>query len=409
MFSAVLAAWALGGCSGDDGDRERATPPTGGATASRGEGAPVPAGGNESAGSAAAALRLLPLGRFDAPTYLAAPRGDRRRFVVERDGRIVVVKRGRALSEPFLDISDLVDEPTGESGLLSMAFAPDYESSGRFYVYYTDNQGRLTIDGFRAPSSSADRADRASRVNVMSVAHPAFNHKGGQLQFGPDGALYAAFGDGGGGGDPNDNAQNLGRLLGKMVRVEPRPQGGYSVPQDNPFRGRSGARPEIFAYGLRNPYRFSFDRTRGSLIIGDVGQDAVEEIDYVPGRSGGRGPKGGYNFGWDSFEGRRRYEPGSAPGHVPPVIEHLQEDDGSCSIIAGYVIRDPGLGRANQGRYLYGDYCRPTLDIATLRRPRASRQATRLRVAQLVSFGEDGRGRVYAVSLGGFVYRIARR
>ena len=201
----------------------------------------------------------------------------------------------------------------GESGLLSLAFAPDYARSRRFYVYYTDKQGFITIDGFRRSPDNPNRALPGSRRNVMRVPHPRFNHKGGQIQFGPDGRLYAAFGDGGGGGDPDRNAQNLGRLLGKMVRIEPRPGGGYSVPSDNPFRGRSGARPEVFAYGLRNPYRFSFDRRTGALTIGDVGQDAVEEIDYAPARrSGNRAPRGGYNFGWSVFEGRSRYYPGRA-------------------------------------------------------------------------------------------------
>jgi hypothetical protein len=180
------------------------------------------------------------------------------------------------------------------------------------------------------------------------------------------------------------------------------------VPSDNPFRGRSGARPEIWAYGLRNPYRFSFDRRRGHLTVGDVGQDEIEEIDFVPGRSGGRAPRGGYNFGWDTFEGRNRYEDGSAPGHVPPVLQHTH-DGGYCSITGGYVIRDRSLGRGWTGRYVYGDYCDGRLRVATLLRPRSRSRLTGLRVNSLVSFGEDGRGRVHAVSLGGPVYRIGRR
>jgi glucose/arabinose dehydrogenase len=250
-------------------------------------------------------VRLLRLGRFDQPTYLAAPRGDRRRFVVEREGRIRIVQRGRVLARPFLDIADRVTTG-GESGLLSMAFAHDYGSSRRFYVYYTDNQGFLQVDQFRAAEGRPNRADPGSRRSVIRVAHHRFNHKGGQLQVGPDGMLYAGFGDGGSGGDPDENAQNLGRMLGKLIRIDPNPGGGYSIPSDNPFRGRSGARPEIYAYGVRNPYRFSFDRRRGHLTVGDVGQNAIEEIDFVPGRSGARQPRGGYNFGWDSFEGRSR-------------------------------------------------------------------------------------------------------
>jgi glucose/arabinose dehydrogenase len=220
--------------------------------------------------------------------------------------------------------------------------------------------------------------------------------------------LYAAFGDGGGGGDPDENAQDLGELLGKMVRIDPRPGGGYSTPASNPFRGRAGARGEIYAYGLRNPYRFSFDRRRGHLLIADVGQNEIEEVDFVPGRSGGAAPRGGYNFGWDVFEGRESYEGGRAPGHVPPVLQHTHAS-GFCSITGGYVMRDRSLGRGWTGRYVYGDYCDGTLRVAALRRPRSRSRATRLRVDSLVSFGEDGLGRVYAVSLDGPVYRIGRR
>ena len=365
------------------------------------------AGGRGDEGQASGRpVRLLPLGSFDEPTYLTAPRGDSRRFVVERGGRIVVVKGGRTLGQPFLDISDLVTTG-GESGLLSMAFAPDYSSSGVFYVYYTDQQGYPTIAQYRRSQGNPDQADPGSRSTIIRVPHSRFNHKGGQIQFGPDGMLYAAFGDGGGGGDPDENAQNLGRILGKMVRIAPGDDGGYTVPGDNPFANRSGARGEVYAYGLRNPYRFSFDRRTGGLTIGDVGQDAVEEIDYVPGRSG-RQPRGGYNFGWDVFEGRDRYEDGSARGHVRPVIAHSQ-DEGFCSIIGGYVIRDRALGRGWNGRYVYGDYCNSRLRLARLGPGSAAARGTGLSVPGLVSFGEDGRGRVYAISLNGPVYRIGRR
>ena len=392
----ALVVLAVAGCSEDDNDRPMAT---------------KPAVSTPPADPAAPAqrrpVRLLRLGNFNEPTYVAAPRGDRRRFVVEREGTIRIVQGGRVLARPFLDISDRVTSG-GESGLLSMAFARDYASSRRFYVYYTDQQGFLQIDQFRAGADAPNRAEESSRRSVIRIAHHRSNHKGGQVQVGADGMLYAGFGDGGGGGDPDENAQNLSRILGKMIRIDPRPGGGYSIPADNPFRGRSGARPEIYAYGLRNPYRFSFDRRRGHLAIGDVGQDAFEEIDFVPGRDGGRPPRGGYNFGWDVFEGRGRYEGGSAPGHVPPVLQHSQ-DSGFCSIIGGYVIRDRSLGRGWTGRYVYGDYCDGTLRVAQMRRPNASSRGTRLRVEGLVSFGEDGRGRVYAVSLNGPVYRIGRR
>ena len=396
-----LVAVVVAGCSDDDEQRTMATKP-----ASTGDGAEAPAT-TPAEPAQRARVRLLLLGRFAEPTYVAAPRGDRRRFVVERAGRIRIVQRGRILKTPFLDIADRVTTG-GESGLLSMAFARDYSSSRRFWVYYTDNQGFLQIDQFRASASNRNRADPGSRRSVIRVAHHRFNHKGGQLQVAPDGTLFAGFGDGGAGGDPDENAQNLSRMLGKMIRIRPGANGGYSIPADNPFRNRSGARPEVYAYGLRNPYRFSFDRRRGSLTIGDVGQDEIEEIDFIRGRSGGRAPSGGYNFGWDSFEGRNRYESGTAPGHIPPVLQRTH-GQGFCSITGGYVIRDRSLGRGWYGRYIYGDYCDGTLRLSHLRRPRATSHPTRLNVNSLVSFGEDSRGRVYAVSLDGPVYRLGRR
>jgi glucose/arabinose dehydrogenase len=404
---AVLAAAfaAVAGCtSGDDENGSASAEET---TPAQSESARTGAG-PPPAQPAARQVRLLRLGSFDEPTYVTAPRGDRRRFVVERPGRIRVVKRGKVLRTPFLDISAEVTTG-GESGLLSMAFPPDYAGSGRFYVYYTDRAGYLRIAQFRRSAGSADRADAGSERLVMRVPHHRSNHKGGQLQFGPDGHLYAGFGDGGGGGDPDRNAQNRSRQLGKLIRIAPRASGGYSVPADNPFRARSGARPENYAYGLRNPYRFSFDRRTGDLAIGDVGQDAVEEIDFVENRrGGGRAPRGGYNFGWNVFEGRSRYGEGRARGHVPPVLAHSQ-DAGYCSIIGGYVIRDRSLGKGLYGKYVYGDYCKTHLRLATLR-PRGSRsRELSARVSNLVSFGEDGRGRVYAVSLDGPVYRLARR
>jgi glucose/arabinose dehydrogenase len=401
MLAVGLILAALAGCSDDDDGSTQAQPR---------ETTAEDRAATEQQSAAAPAqrrpVRLLRLGRFDQPTYLAAPRSDDRRFVVQRGGTIVIVRGRRTLGTPFLDVSDRVST-AGEGGLLSMAFPPDYRSSGRFYVYYTDRRGFLQIDQFRR-SSDPDRAEPGSRRSVMRVPHFRANHKGGQLQFGPDGMLYAGFGDGGAGGDPDENAQNTGRILGKLIRLDPRPGGGYDIPSSNPFRGRDGARAEVYAYGLRNPYRFSFDRRRAHLVVGDVGEDEVEEIDFVPGRDGGRAPRGGYNFGWDVFEGRSRYEPGQAPGYVPPVITHSQ-GAGYCSIIGGYAIRDRLLrGTRYFGRYVYGDLCNPTLRLAFLKRPRAPTRATNLRVSDLVSFGEDGSGRVYAVSLDGAVYRIGR-
>ncbi len=398
----VLALFAaLPGCSSGGGDDSASS-----SSATVTDERPVSAEVRTAVPAAPRGVRLALLGRFDQPTYLTAPRGDRRRFVVERPGRIRVVSGRRVLKTPFLDISSLVTTG-GESGLLSMAFPKDYARSGRFYIYYTDSAGYPHIDQLRRSASNPNRADPASRRLVLRVPHHRFNHKGGQLQIGPDGYLYAGFGDGGGGGDPDLNGQNRGRQLAKLIRISPRPGGGYAVPRDNPFRGRAGALPDIYAYGLRNPYRFSFDRRTGGLTIGDVGQDAVEEIDYVPNSRGrGHAPRGGYNFGWSVFEGNSRYRQGSAAHARPPALTH-SHSDGYCSITGGYVIRDRALGSALYGKYVYGDYCHGGLRVAALRPRGARSRALGSTVKSLVSFGEDGSGRVYAVSLDGPVYRLA--
>jgi hypothetical protein len=237
------------------------------------------------------------------------------------------------------------------------------------------------------------------------MADSESNHNGGLLLFGPGGHLYIGTGDGGGGGDRHGargNAQNLGSLLGKILRIDPLPSGGraYSVPRSNPFAGRPGARGEIYSYGLRNPWRFSFDRLTGDLSIGDVGQDLVEEVDFV-----GRGRGRGANFGWRPFEGRRRNFDEPAPGAIGPVLQHTHAE-GWCSVTGGDVVRDRGVP-ALYGRYVYGDYCNPELRWATLRPGRATAGGKLgLSVPALSSFGEDARGRVYALSLNGGVYRF---
>jgi glucose/arabinose dehydrogenase len=390
---AAVVALVLG-CAGGDGSSSQATP-----TAEPARPA-SPARGTQEAG--ARRVRLQPVGRFSSPIYVTAPREDTDRlFVVERAGRIRVLVNGRKRSAPFLDIRGLVSTG-GERGLLSMAFAPDYASSGRFYVYFTDNRGDIRIEEFRR--ASADRAARRSRRTVLRVGHRRYsNHNGGQLQFGPDGFLYAGTGDGGGGGDPFRSGQSLRTDLGKLLRIDPRAGGGRSfrVPANNPFRGRRGARPEIWAYGLRNPWRFSFDRGAGSLVIADVGQDSQEEVDFV---ARGRGA----NFGWSVFEGRRRFRGGSARRHARPVLVK-GHGSGWCSIVGGYVVRDPALP-ALRGRYVYGDLCRSGIRSVRLTRGRArGDRGTGLNVSSLVSFGEDAAGRLYAVSLGGRVYRFVPR
>ena len=343
---------------------------------------------------------------LSSPTHVGAPAGEPGNlYVVEQAGTIRVVRDGRTLDRPFLDIRPLVTSG-GEQGLLSMAFAPDYARSGLFYVYYTDTDQNQRVVEYRRGRDGA--ADPGSARLVLEMDDSESNHNGGLLVFGPDRLLYIGTGDGGGGGDlhgPRGNAQNLGSLLGKILRIDPRRSGGrpYSVPRDNPFVGRSGARREIYAYGLRNPWRFSFDRRTRDLIIGDVGQNAWEEIDFAP-RSRGAGR--GANFGWRPFEGRARYTPGeSAPGHVDPVIVR-SHDDGNCSITGGVVVRDPAVAGL-EGRYVFGDFCRGRIESARLgSRGAFGVRESNLRVSSLSSFGQDARGRVYAVSLEGPVYRF---
>ncbi|MEX2195377.1 MAG: PQQ-dependent sugar dehydrogenase [Thermoleophilaceae bacterium] len=361
--------------------------------------------GAETSESQSSSLRLVRVGTFDSPTFVTAPPGDRNRvFVVEQGGTIRVVRNGRILRRAFLDIRRDVSSG-GERGLLSMAFAPDYERSRRFYVYFTDRSGHTRVQEFLRSRRSADRADRRSRRQVLFQRQPFPNHNGGQLQFGPDRLLYVGMGDGGSGGDPQGNGQDLGTFLGKVLRIDPRRRGGrrYTVPRSNPFRGRRGARPEIYAYGLRNPWRFSFDRRTGALTLADVGQSAVEEVNYLR-----EGRARGANFGWNVFEGRRRFTAGSAPGHVRPVLQRLHTE-GACSITGGYVVRDRAL-RALYGRYVYGDFCEPRIRSALLRSGRArGDRATGLRVEGISSFGEDALGRVYVASLDGPVHRLAAR
>jgi glucose/arabinose dehydrogenase len=341
---------------------------------------------------------LEEIGSFDSPVFLTSPPDDERLFVVEQNGTIRIVDA----EQPFLDISDRI-EAGGEQGLLGLAFPPDYADSGRFYVYYTAQDGANTLAEYRA---QGDRADPGSERILIAQEDSEPNHNGGMITFGPDGKLYVGMGDGGGGGDQHGeigNGQALDTLLGKILRLDPAPDGErpYTIPEDNPFVGREGARGEIFAYGLRNPWRFSFDRSTGDLTIGDVGQNAVEEIDFVR-----AGEAAGANFGWRVFEGSERFTEGEeAENAVEPVIDELHSD-GYCSITGGYVIRDPALS-GWVGRYVYGDLCHGVLRTAEL--PDGEPRDAGLEVEQLSSFGEDAGGRVYALSLNGPVYRLVRR
>ncbi|HEX8084592.1 MAG TPA: PQQ-dependent sugar dehydrogenase [Solirubrobacteraceae bacterium] len=355
-------------------------------------------------------VRLRRIGSFANPLFVTAPPGDRRRiFVVEQGGRIRVIRGGRTLRRPFLDVSAQIVSG-GEQGLLGLAFAPDYARSRRFYVNFTNRSGDTRVVEYRTRRSNPNVADRGSARVVLRQDQPEANHNGGQVTFGPDGLLYVGLGDGGGGDDQHGergNAQDLGSMLGKLLRIDPRRSGRrpYRVPRSNPFVRRAGARPEIYSYGLRNPWRFSFDRETRDLTIGDVGQDAVEEIDFVP---AGRGR--GANFGWRPFEGNaRNFRDEDAPGHVPPVLTK-SHDDGYCSITGGYVVRAPDLP-ALRGQYVYGDYCEGHVRAARLRAGGVSddRELDLPGVGSLSSFGEDAQGRIYVTSLDGPVYRLTQR
>lgn len=353
--------------------------------------------------AAAQAAQLVKVGDFDTPIYVgAAPEDKDRLFVVERGGRVEVVRDGKTLDRSFLRIPGGVSTD-GERGLQSIAFSPNYENNRRFYVFYTTNPGGdLRVDEFRRREHNANRADPDTRRRVIRIEHSQFsNHNGGQLQFGPDGELYISTGDGGGGNDPLGNGQNIDSLLGKLLRIDPRERGdrSYRIPSSNPFVDRPGQN-EVFAYGLRNPYRFSFDRGGGALVIGDVGQNRTEEVDVrAPGAPGGA------NFGWVCFEGSRP-TPGvqacNPPNHVPPAFEY-DHDNGRCSITGGYVARRASLGSLN-GRYVYGDFC--TGEVRSVVGSDDRSAGVTLDQFSLASFGEDAVGCLYTVSLDGRVSRL---
>jgi len=358
-------------------------------------------------------LALKRIGSFENPTYVTgAPGYPRLLFVVEQRGIVEVLGPGRQRTErAFLDLRSLVGYG-GERGLLSIAFPPDYKRSGDFYAYYTDRAGNIRVDEFQR--ASATRAKLGSRRNVIEIPHPVnANHNGGQLQF-LGNLLYFGTGDGGSGGDPPNNAQNKESLLGKLLRIDPRPSNGkpYSIPADNPFVGSPG-RDEIYSYGLRNPFRFSFDTTTAGqprIAIADVGQNRFEELDYtaLTGASGA-------NFGWDALEGFHPYEEENSGtpdpgGTTKPIMAYSHSrDGGSCTIIGGYVV-GAGGPPSLRGRYLYADYCSGIVRslVPHLHRAGDDRR-TGLAVASPTSFGEDDRGRIYVCSQEGPVFRLVAR
>ena len=372
----------------------------------------VSAGASASASVAYASqaftLALRDIGpAFTSPVFLTAPPGDERLFVVERRGVVRIVRNGVTLTQPWLDISAQVFTG-GEGGLLSMAFDPDFASNGYFYVYYSDLNQNIVVERYTT-SPVPDIANPTSALTILRIPHPQFqNHFGGLVAFGPDGFLYAGTGDGGGAGDPFGNAQNLGSLLGKMLRVDVRgatTAQPYTVPASNPYLNQPGRRPEIWASGLRNPWRFAFDGEQ--LYTADVGQDAREEVNIAA------AAQGGLNYGWDIMEGTACFSAASCDrtGLTLPAFEyeHGANEVNGCSITGGYVYRGAALPEL-AGRYFYSDFCRGFVKsfFATGAGIVEQRDWNLGGAGQVVSFGRDGAGELYVISAGGRIFRIVR-
>ena len=367
------------------------------------------------AASAAVVPSRIHLGLTEIATGLSKPLlvtdagdGSGRLFVVEQTGRIRIIKGGAVLDTPFLDLSASVSGGN-EQGLLGLAFHPDYKSSGRLYVSYTDQAGTSIIREYHVSASNPDRVDGGSGRTLLRLRQPYPNHNGGNIAFGPDGYLYVGFGDGGSAGDPGNRAQDVGTLFGKLLRIDVDHRTGtlpYGIPATNPFVGRAGL-DQIWAYGLRNPWRWSFDRATGDLWIGDVGQDTWEEVDRAlasHGRNAGRG----LNFGWKVMEAGHCYAPSSGcsrTGKTLPLIEY-RHTGGRCSITGGFVYRGskyPDL----VGAYLFGDYC--SGEIWYVDQGAARGTAPRLALdtdALITSFGQDQAGQLYLTDGNGSVYRV---
>jgi glucose/arabinose dehydrogenase len=346
---------------------------------------------------------------FTDPLFVTAPPGDTSRiFVVEQTGRIYVVRDGEKVTPPFLDISDQIADTSGERGLLGLAFHPDYAENGQFFVNHTDGNNDTAISRFTV-SSDPDVADAASEEVILSVPQPTPIHQGGMLAFGPnDGYLYCSLGDGGGANDPMNNAQDLGTLLGKILRIDVNSGEPYAIPEDNPFVGNPEARPEIWAYGLRNPWRFSFDRETADMWIADVGQSAREEINFQQASS-----TGGENYGWKIREGsicRPGQDNCTLQDRVDPIHDYNKLI--TQSITGGYVYRGDGIPGL-QGQYFFADYVRG--NVWTLQmtdgEPQIINRTGDLRppgvLSFITSFGEDANGEIYLCSYGdGKIYRI---
>jgi hypothetical protein len=349
------------------------------------------------------ALRVVVVATgLNSPVHLTAPPGDARLFVVEQAGRIRIIQSGLLLSGPFLDIVDRVGSG-GERGLLSVAFHPAYASNGFFYVNYTDRGGATRIERYRV-SSDANVADPGSARLVLTVAQPFANHNGGLVLFGPDGKLYIGMGDGGGAGDPLGHGQNRATLLGALLRIDVDAGDPYRVPPDNPVVGDPAARGEIGAYGLRNPWRFSFAGETGDLYIADVGQNAWEEVNAIA------GALRGLNYGWNIMEGRHCFRVANcdADGLILPVLEY--DHSSGCSITGGAVYRGGAVPEI-RGHYFYSDYCRGWLRSFRLASGRAvdEREWAVGSLGNVTSFGEDAAGELYVLNAAGQVFRLERR
>jgi glucose/arabinose dehydrogenase len=401
--SLLVLALLAAACSGNDNDQAATATtavPSTTVASSTSEATSSTAPKAQAASSAqfrAARVRLVRVAQLQQPVAMAVRPGERTTlYLAEQVGRVRAVRDGQLDPTPVVDLSAKVTAG-GEQGLLGLAFSPD----GRFlYVAYTDRDGNHQVSEL---TMRGQRADPASERSLLHFDDPFPNHNGGQLAFGPDKRLYIAFGDGGSGGDPFGNGQSLGTLFGKILRIDPRPAGGrpYQIPDGNPFAGRDGARPEIWDYGLRNPWRFSFDAATGDLWIGDVGQNAYEEVDHEPAGTGGR------NYGWNRREGLHAYGGGERPdGAVDPVIEYAHSG-GGCTVIGGFVYRGQKI-KGLRGAYLYGDYCAGWVRAARVAGGKVAEQRDLgPNVPSLSSFGADAAGELYALALGGDVYRIA--
>ena len=336
------------------------------------------------------------------PTYLTSPPGDARLFILEKAGAIRVIKDGAVLDAPFLDLTSKVMSDGGEQGLLGLVFAPDYPSSGRFIVHYNDLAGNTRISAFHV-SADPNRADPASESVVLAVEQPGVAHKGGQIRFGPDGFLYIGLGDGS--DSDQGRGQSLADLLGSILRIDVSSGSPYTVPPDNPFVATAGARPEIWSYGLRNPWRFSFDPANGDLYIGDVGESHWEEVDYA---SAANGAGRGVNYGWSVMEGLHcvRSQGCDQTGLTLPVLEYDHSE--GCAVTGGYVYRGTALP-ALQGNYFYADYCPGRVRSLRMEAGVATNQTDwpgLVPGGRVTSFGVDAAGELYLVTEQGGVFKI---